>query len=137
VWLPNKLEVQTEYLLAHPRVGFTICRVENFLDESSKLPPVARTVLLVSEQINLNTLVVRREVFERVGGFDPAYRIGHDLDWVARAKESGVGMTILPDVLMRRRIHETNLSYDVETRRKDVFRLLKASVDRRRRHGAG
>lgn len=137
VWLPGKLELQIGVLLGHPHVGFTICRVENFLDTRFSLPPAARTIALMKEQISLNTLVVRRGVFDRVGSFDPAYFIGHDLDWVARAMDMGVDMTILPEVLVRRRIHATNLSYDVETRRKDVFRLLKASIDRQRWGGSG
>ena len=28
MWLPNKLEVQIEYLLEHPYVGLSICRVD-------------------------------------------------------------------------------------------------------------
>ena len=137
MWLPNKLEVQIEYLLEHPYVGLSICRVENFLDRRFSLPPAAKTIALMKEQINLNTLVVRRGVIDRVGSFDPTYLIGHDLDWIVRAKDLGVEMTILPHVLLRRRIHATNLSYDAKTRRMDVMRLLKASFDRRRRHRAG
>ena len=137
VWLPNKLEVQMEFLLSHPHVGFTICRVENFLDKRFSLPPAARTIALMKEQINLNTLVIRRGVFDRLGFFDPTYLIGHDLDWIVRAKDLGVEIAILPHVLLRRRIHANNLSYDAKTRRMDVFRLLKASIDRRSRHRAG
>ncbi len=137
VWLPNKLEVQVGYLIEHPRAGFALCRVQGFVDPGVNLPPGATDVPLMREQIGLNTMVVRRAVFDRVGAFDPDYRLADDLDWVTRAKDLGIPITILPDVLMLRRIHETNLSHDVQTRKADWFRLFKASIDRQGRQRSG
>jgi glycosyltransferase involved in cell wall biosynthesis len=136
VWLPNKLDVQVEYLIEHPDVGFVICRIESFLDLAVSLPPGVGEVSLMREQINLNTMLVRRGVFERVGAFDPDYKLADDLEWATRAKDLGVRMTILPDVLILRRIHEGNLSHDIKTRKADWFRLFKASIDRQARQGS-
>ena len=136
VWLPNKLEVQVKYLIEHLHVGFVICRIESFLDPRVNLPPGVREVPLMRELINLNTMVVPRTVFDRVGAFDPDYRLLGDFDWVARAKDLGIPVKILPDVLMRRRIHEGNLSHYTQTRRADTFRLVKASIDRQARRGS-
>jgi glycosyltransferase involved in cell wall biosynthesis len=129
VCLPNYVDVQVGYLIEHPHIGYTICRMENFVDPRVSLPPWGREIPLMMEQINFS-LVARRAVFDLVGDFDPSYRIGNDFDWVARAKDLGIQMTILPQVLMRRRIHETNLSYETQTQRADLFRLVKASIDR-------
>jgi glycosyltransferase involved in cell wall biosynthesis len=136
LWLPKKLEVQVGYLIGHPHLGFTVCRIESFLDQGVRLPPGLRDIPLMREQINLNTMVVRKTVFDRVGVFDPGYRLADDLDWVIRAKDLGISMTILPDVLMLRRIHEGNLSHDIKTRKADWFRLFKASIDRQGRQGS-
>jgi glycosyltransferase involved in cell wall biosynthesis len=130
VWLPNKLKVQVEHLTKHPDVGFNICRIENFLDPGVSLPPGATNVPLMREQIQLTAMVARRAVIDWVGAFDPDYRIAEDFDWVARAKDMDILMTILPDVLTRRRIHETNLSCDMQTRKANLVRLVKASIDR-------
>ena len=137
VWLPNKLKVQVEHLTEHPDVGLNVCRIENFLDPGVSLPPGGGDVPLMKEQINLGTMVVRRDVFSRVGAFDPDYRLADDFDWVARAKDLGIPVKILPDVLMRRRIHETNLSHDMQTRKANWFRLFKASIDRQGRQRSG
>ena len=137
VWLPNKLAVQVEHLIEHPDGGLNVCRIENFLDPGVSLPPGGGDVPLMKEQINLGTMVVRRDVFSQVGDFDPGYSVADDLDWVTRAKDLGARMTILPDVLMRRRVHEANLSHDVQTRKSDWFRLFKASIDRQGRQSSG
>ncbi|MFQ5500542.1 MAG: glycosyltransferase family A protein, partial [Candidatus Zixiibacteriota bacterium] len=128
VWMPNKLEVQVGYLIEHPGVELTICRIQNFFDPRVDVPPGARIVPQMREQINFMTMVARKEVFDRVGGFDPSYRVGNDFDWVTRAKDLGIAMTILPETLMLRRVHETNLSHDTQTQRADLFRLVKASI---------
>ncbi len=136
LWLPNKLAVQVEHLIEHPDVGFNICRIENFLEPEVDLPPGGGDVPLMKQQINLITMVVRRDVFSQVGDFDPGYSVAHDFDWVTRAKDLGVPVTILPDVLMQRRIHETNMSHDTQASRENVFRLIKASIDRQARRGS-
>lgn len=137
VWLPNKLKVQVEYLTEHSHIEFTICRMQNFVDPMVNFPPGATNVPLMREQIQLNATVARREVFNRVGGFDPSYRIAQDFDWVTRAKDLDIPMKVLPDVLMLRRVHETNLSYDTQSRRADMLRLVKASIDRQGRQRSG
>ena len=137
VWLPNKLEVQVGYLIEHPRAGFTLCRIQGFVDPMVNLPPGVTDVPLMREQIHLMSMVARREIFKRVGDFDPSYRIAQDFDWVTRAKDLGIPITILPDVLMLRRIHETNMSHDTLTSRADMLRLVKASIDRQDRQRSG
>ena len=137
LWLPNKLAVQVEHLIEHPDFGLNICRIENFLDPGVSLPPGGGDVPLMKEQINLGTMVVRRDVFSQVGDFDPGYSIADDFDWITRAKDLGVPITILPDVLMQRRIHETNMSHDTQARRENMLRLVKASIDRQGRQSSG
>jgi glycosyltransferase involved in cell wall biosynthesis len=136
LWLPNKLAVQVEHLVENPDVGFNVCRIENFLEPGVSLPPGGGDVPLMKEQINLITMLARRDVFSQVGDFDPSYSVAHDFDWITRAKDLGVPITILPDVLMQRRIHETNMSHDTQARRENMLRLIKASIDRQARRGS-
>ena len=80
------------------------------------------------------TLLARRRVFESVGAFDPALRHGNDTAWFLRAAEHGVVMELLPDVLVLRRLHLANRSRRLaESSRREYLRILKASLDRRRR----
>jgi GT2 family glycosyltransferase len=78
------------------------------------------------------SLVARREVFARIGGFDPARRVAEDTDWVVRAIGASVTMVMVPRPLLRRRIHGANLSCDAPLQRRELFALLRRQTARRR-----
>lgn len=132
LWTPKKLEVQVTYLLKRPRVGYTIGRQQNFVDpESNSLTPAAISQL-ESEQLGLATLVARRAIFKQIGGFDASYRVASDFEWIIRAKDAGVTMTIVPEIVLHRRIHSSNMSYQIPARRANLLKMFKASIDRQR-----
>lgn len=77
------------------------------------------------------TWLMRRSLFDRVGGFDEAAIMGEDTDWHERMLASGVPFETMPRLLARRRLHRDNLTL---TRYDDFLRtLLRQS---RRRIGA-
>lgn len=84
---------------------------------------------------SLSALVVCKSIFDDIGIFDHRFRIGEDTDWLIHAKITGIRMAILPDVLVQRCIHGSNLCYSYE---KPGARLLmwkkicKTSIDRKR-----
>lgn len=69
--------------------------------------------------------LVRRDVFEKVGGFDSAWTHGEDFEWLSRAIAAGVGLQMAEDVLVNRGIHTGNASKDTDVRRMvlDLVRL--------------
>jgi GT2 family glycosyltransferase len=77
-------------------------------------------------------MLMRRELFERVGPFDTALRTGEDTDWHFRAREMGVVTECLSDVLLRRRRHGRNLTANWNASAEDMFTMLKRSIERRR-----
>ena len=132
LWLPNLLSVHIDYLHSHPEVGFTICTGRWFLDEAIERPGWVEAKQLEEDQALLSAQVVRRSVFDRVGLFDPTYRMAEDTDWAFRAEEAGVARAILPDVVFGRRIHATNLSHDWQTAYRYLLRCTRASMERKR-----
>ncbi len=78
------------------------------------------------------TLLMRREAFLRVGIFETGLNVGEFIDWYLRAVEAGLQSAMLPDVVMRRRLHGTNLVIREKESRSDYARILKASLERRR-----
>ena len=139
LWTPDKLAVQTAHLAAHPAIGYSIARQEIFLEPGATRPPGLRPAHLEADQVGYlpSTLVVRREVFVRVGGFDTSLAVASDVEWFVRAKDLAIPMAILPQILVRRRIHRTNISSDVNRNHAALLRVFKASIDRQRGRSGG
>ncbi|WP_426570978.1 glycosyltransferase family A protein [Aquihabitans sp. McL0605] len=76
--------------------------------------------------------VFRRELFERVGPFDPDLRLSEDLDWLMRANEAGATIEVRDDVGRVRRIHGGNLTYDTDGLRRSMLDALGRRVRRKR-----
>jgi glycosyltransferase involved in cell wall biosynthesis len=81
------------------------------------------------------TLLARREAFEQIGLFNPELRRGEDTEWFVRMMMRGVPYEVMPDILLERRIHSTNLCRDNPPTPGDVVGVLKLVLDRRRREG--
>ena len=77
-------------------------------------------------------MLVRRESFLRVGPFSTALRVGVGVDWYARAVELPLKMSMLPQVVLERRLHTQNNGLRERDSRAQYLHVLKASLDRRR-----
>ena len=139
VWTPRKLSLQVDFLLKHPEVGYCLARMQNFLEPGCPLPPWVQPEELCRPEVGVSlcTLVARREAFDRVGGFDPQYPCGSDTDWFFRAKDARIALAILPEILLHRRIHDTNLSASRGPNFPILARIVKASVARMHAKSAG
>jgi hypothetical protein len=61
--------------------------------------------------------------------------MGEFVEWYARARAAGCSGLMLPDVVMRRRIHANNMGRREQQNRVDYVRALKAGLDEKRRRG--
>lgn len=134
LWEPRKVRLQVAALEQHPRVGYCLTRMRNFLEPGLPRPSWVAPEDLSRDQfgIGTGTLMAHRKVFDRIGGFDSRYRCGSDKDWFFRAKDAGVGVALLPEVLVHRRIHDGNLSASGEPPFLVLARMIKASMSRMR-----
>jgi glycosyltransferase involved in cell wall biosynthesis len=131
VWCVDKLERQLRHLDAHPDVGVVRVRQEPFFDGVETAP-----AWLLPDPIygDLGGVLpcsglFRRELFDLVGSFDETKQGVDDTDWLLRARHQGVGIDIIPEVLMWRRIHPDNLMNDAALVRAGYFRSLRDRVD--------
>jgi glycosyltransferase involved in cell wall biosynthesis len=133
-WPVHKLKTQVDYLLSHPAVGFTIARIKNIIEPGATYPPQVMQHILKEDQIGLATIVARKEVFDNVGSFDPRFAVAEDFEWFTRAKDAGIPEAVLPEVLLFRRIHDTNISlvYFEEGAAKRLL-IFKESIERKRK----
>jgi hypothetical protein len=81
----------------------------------------------------VQTLMVRRRAFERVGRFDESLRFAFASDWFMRAEEAGLNGCLLPNLLTWRRLHEDNFSRRNRGASRDQFlHVIKSMLDRKR-----
>jgi hypothetical protein len=81
---------------------------------------------------SVNTLLVKRASFQRVGLLPTQWRLGEFIDWYARATELGLTGVFLPTIIGLRRLHTDNMGIRERDARTDYLKILKAALDRRR-----
>jgi glycosyltransferase involved in cell wall biosynthesis len=135
VYAPEKLELQVAELERRPDAGVCVCVMEFVLEPGCELPEWVNPKLLGLEvpSWQLGCLLIRREAFDRVGPFDTSYRWCSDADWFVRMRDGGVRDTVIDDVLMRYRIHESNDSGTTNGMWSEQLRVFRSSVHRKRR----
>lgn len=134
-WTPDKLEVQVEYFSEHQEFDLTLTHFEYFLDEGTPRPENFREDLLGRELEGwlMETLMARRNLFRRIGRFDRRLATAEDVDWLARAKDAGVGMAVIPRVLLYKRVHGSNLSLNMPSNDANLLHAVRQSVERKQR----
>jgi glycosyltransferase involved in cell wall biosynthesis len=132
IWMPEKLALQMNALNSSSRPDMVFSCIDEFVEpsclETDGLQPRCRLAGYDS-----GTLLMRKDAFLRVGLFDPKWRAGEFIDWYARAQEAGLRGVLLPEVLMRRRIHGANMGLISRSFQIDYVRIIKALLDRRRK----
>jgi glycosyltransferase involved in cell wall biosynthesis len=138
LWAEDKLTLQITAFHTHPELDMVFGHVQQFISpelegagkvaarySSEKLPGYAPSAALI-----------RRDAFLKVGPLERRWGVGEFMDWYLRAIDQGLKGLMLPDVLVRRRLHTQNLGLRERGSRGDYLRILKASLDRRRRNSA-
>jgi glycosyltransferase involved in cell wall biosynthesis len=137
IWMPGKLAVQSECFRTRPELEICVGLIENFwMDEVAEEEEGyrGRKFAGILPGYSLVCLLARKDVFDRVGLFDPSLRVGSDNDWFLRARDVGVVEEVVPQLLVRRRLHTGNLTRSDLANRDQLIRNMKASLDRRRAH---
>jgi glycosyltransferase involved in cell wall biosynthesis len=139
IWPPNKLRVQVRHLMEHPEIQYSITRMKYFVHENTLLPKAFREELLQGDHVGriVSTLLARKRVFDTVGKFNPDLQPADDVDWFARAADLRVPMAILPDVLLHKRVHGTNVSHQTALNNLALLRLFRQSIHRKRQRQEG
>jgi glycosyltransferase involved in cell wall biosynthesis len=133
LWDPTKLEKQAAFLAQNPMVQICVCNVQHVLEVRTP-PPGFREELLHHPVPGLimEALVARRRAFDLVGPFDPAFSVGNDTDWFARARDRGLAIAVLPETLVIKRVHANNTSLQPEGFSQQLLDVVRASVARKR-----
>ncbi len=137
-WHPEKLAKQVTILAERPDVDYVISRMRFFVEPGMSHPPGFKARVLESDHVGHmpSALLIRRRAFNSVGLFRTDLEIANDIEWFARVKDGGLVGSTIPEVLVRKRVHDSNLSYFQARRlRTELVGLLRESVVRQRTRG--
>jgi len=140
LWHREKLARQIARFQARPQLDLCVTHVQNFwipeLKQEAERLRDHRMAQPLPGYVP-QALLARCRVFNAVGYFNAALRHADSTDWFLRAAEYGAVTELLPDVLVYRRIHQSNLSRRLASAsRSEYLQLLKQTLDHRRRQKA-
>lgn len=104
IWLPHKMERQLQTLDRMPEIAACFGRMRQFLhgsDHSADGP--------VGDCWGRSVMVMRTDVAHGAGPL--VERIGELINWLARVREQGHCLHLIPEVLLLRRIRPGSLTY--------------------------
>lgn len=134
LWTPSKLELQLTAMKADMHLDAVFGRVKQFhspdLNEKQKSRIICPPETMPG--YSASAMLIKREALLTVGRFDTKTKVGEFIDWFARAKEQNLKMQMLPDLVLKRRLHGDNTSMHHQRGGADFTKILKASIDRRR-----
>ena len=89
---------------------------------------------LMPRMVAPSSLLTSTSFFRKVGPLNTDRLHSDSADWFLRAREAGATTELLPDVLVRRRLHADNRSRTYAARSgEEVLKIIKAKLDRERR----
>lgn len=110
-WEPDKTRRQLALLRNEPATEAVFGLARKFW-ESGAGPQVEKVPARRSSTdlrgFLLGTLLIRADSFRRVGPLDESFEVGEFIDWFSRAQHSGLRWRMLEEVVLHRRIHDSN-----------------------------
>jgi len=134
------LKCHLDYLLSHPRVGMVYGKglaisadgepLFETLPEGHQEPSDPNRLLMDCYLAMPGSAMVRRDVYERVGGFEERYRAAQDHDMALRIMEVAK-VAYVPEVTFYYRKHAGSISVNgLERRWKIGFEILRSAEER-------
>lgn len=130
LWHPQKLERQQALAAPHLRVDAIFGHAVNFQDGT---PPE-----LVPENQSMQALVpgaglFRRDLLLGPGGFQNDFRTGEVVEWFTRMQRGGLNYVVVPDIVLYRRLHDSNKGRTERDQGKaEYLRLLRTHLREKR-----
>ena len=139
-WLSDKLEIQVEFLTAHPDIdvlygdkedidagGEVVARGDNVKRHSGLI----WRPLLIDNFVNFNTTIVRKAALTKVGGFDETVRRADDYDLWLRLS-SFARFHYRPGIVVQYRIEGPRISDSLMGRYESNLSAVGRFIDRNR-----
>lgn len=131
-WVPEKLAWQLDAFQQAPHLEAVFGQLQQTQPLNTADQATALFGLNAQDGCHLDTLLIRRAAFQRIGPFDPTWTID-TVEWLWRARRLDLCTQILPQVLAWRRIHGDNLSIRARPQlQAEYLRLIRQQLGHQR-----
>ncbi len=136
IWMPDKLHLQMAEFDSDPELDIVSGLVEEFISPdvtaNFTFRPQAKQGPFPGKVPG--AMLIKRHLFERGDlYFDHEMRYGATFKWFTRVNELNLHIKVLPELVLKRRIHGNNVSIKFQKEKeKIILQSLKASLDRKR-----
>lgn len=133
LWTENKLQLQIEAFNHNATLDMVFGNVQQFISPEllEELKAKIDLSLEFFKGYLAGTMMIKKESFNRVGYFSNNWELGEFIDWYLKAQEKKLQTLILPEILLKRRIHDTNMGIKKKDKLQDYIKIIKASLDRK------
>lgn len=133
LWMTDKLITQIKYMLNHQGLMYTNSLIDYFLEPGCDIPVGFRRNLLDKSHPAriMENLIAKKEVFQKVGFLNENLSTAEDVDWFSRAQDLNIPNHTVNKVLLKKRIHEKNISMNVTRNNKNLIKVLRNTVRRK------
>lgn len=134
LWASTKLEKQVDAFEQSVDLDYCITDVKYEIEPGAKIPTGFRTELLDKpvKGFMMESLVVRKEIYDKIGYYDTALSVGEDTDWFFRCIDHDLSYVHLKQVLVIKRIHETNAHLTDGNINKIILKAAFRSIQRKK-----
>jgi glycosyltransferase involved in cell wall biosynthesis len=126
VMTPDRIRLQLDPLLRDDGLAGTVGSMQLFREPGAPWPAWAVKGSEDEPEFYPTSLLARASALRAVEGFDARQRIGEDWDLLLRLREAGYRIEVIPNVVVKRRIHGGNLTANEGPTRELLFRMVRS-----------
>ncbi len=134
LWIKEKLQIQKERLAADPAIDIIFGMVKHFYspDTDEEFKKSVRCPSEPSKGLHAGTMLIKKSTFLEVGYFSTDYKTGEFIEWCARTREKNLKVHIVPEILLKRRIHNNNYTLINKHLKNDYAKIVRDMLLRRK-----
>jgi len=127
LWTENRLQPMVKILMDNPEVEMVRGYSQYLCFGKARQLPSENPFL---QPFLIGSALYRRKNFSTVGLFDPTLNFGEDVDWMNRAKELGVNIRVIEEVVLSYQRHDGNMTRGKNIVEMGLFGWIKKRADR-------
>jgi len=137
IWNPTTLSDHVNALLSDSSILGSVGRVKFFLEEKQTPPPEFKLSLLEKSHLAYmpGCFMGRKEIFNRIGYYETEWKIASDIIWFGKVKDLKDEICLLDRVVLNKRVHKNNISYnsvDEDIYGRELLKLLHLKLKSKR-----